>query len=85
MCLFAYLTNLPEDQRNQGDCAKNNEDGDDARSEPVVFLPLVENELQRAEAKRKQPEANVVEVQAALAHRRDFLAGYAAGPRPRAR
>ena len=49
------LTPLPEDQRNQADRRDRYQRDDEVRTEPIVFLALVEQNLKRSD--RRAPEA----------------------------
>ncbi len=62
----ANLPQLPDDERDERGSAGEDEEGDDVRAEPIVFLALVEDELERTEADGQKGEAEVVEVKAAL-------------------
>ncbi|GJE03234.1 hypothetical protein GMJLKIPL_5185 [Methylobacterium isbiliense] len=58
------VVQLPRDHRHEGDRHDGREGDDEVRAEPVLPLPLVEHDLQRAEEGRHQQEADEVEAHA---------------------
>ena len=52
---------LAGEHRQQADCGRDEEKGDQARGEPVVLLTAVEAELEGTDAHRQQADSPVVD------------------------
>src|SRR5208282_4612501 len=52
---------LPENHKDQGDSGDEREDHNEVRFEPIIALPLVENNLQGSKAKGHEAEADVID------------------------
>lgn len=51
---------LPDYERDQADHRRHAERGDQIRGEPIILLPLVEQNLERADAERQEPQTPAV-------------------------
>src|SRR5262249_51200241 len=60
----SLLAPLPDDQGNQADGSDDDQSRDEAGSEPIVFLALVEQHLQGSDAEREEGNADVIQFDA---------------------
>ncbi len=67
------LLDLPPDQGHKGNHHHDRKKGNQVRSEPVILLAFIQNELQGAKGQADQAKAQQVQLDAALFRLRDFF------------